>query len=48
MELRRSSGQVENLETSEISEIFFEDFQIWVFDFGCREKSKTRKQQNSE
>ena len=44
-------GQVENSETSEISEIseiFFQDFKIWVFDFGCRVKSKTWKQENSE
>ena len=27
---------------SEILEIFFQKFQIWVFDFGCRGKSKTR------
>ena len=36
-------GQVENSETSEIPEIFFQEFQIRVFDFGCRAKSKTRK-----
>ena len=35
--------QVENSEASEISEIFFWDFQIRVFDFGCRAKSETRK-----
>ena len=33
-------GQVEN---SENSEIFFRDFQIRVFDFGCRAKPKTWK-----
>ena len=38
-------GQVENLETSKISEIFFREFLIRVFDFGRRAKSKTRKKE---
>ena len=41
-------GQVENSETSEISEIleiFFQDFKTRVFDFDCRAKSKTRKKE---
>ena len=33
---------LETLEISEISEIFFQEFEIRVFDFGCRGKSKTR------
>ena len=39
-------GPVENSETSEISDIsenFFRDIYIRVFDFCCRAKSKTRK-----
>ena len=36
-------GQVENSETSEISKKFFQEFQIRVFNFGCRTKSKTQK-----
>ena len=47
-ELQRAAGQVENSEIPEILEIFFRDFQIRVFDFGSRAKSKTRKYENSE
>ena len=36
-------GQIENSETSEISKKNFGDFQIQVFDFGSRAKSKIRK-----
>ena len=41
-------GQVENSKTSEIleiSEFFFREFLMRVFDFGCRAKSKTRKKE---